>query len=281
VYFPIFGVEILIYDDILLRNYMKKIKVLILRTAGTNCDYETQFAFELCGAIAERIHINLLIENRNKIFDYNILALPGGFSYGDDIASGKILANELKYKLGDKIKKFALNGNPIIGICNGFQVLSKMGLLPNPKILKQSFTLTYNDSGKFECRWVYLKKEKVKNCCIWVRNIPNLISLPVAHSEGKFIPINNKLIDILTKKNQIVFRYSTKNGNVALSYPLSPNGSVGQIAGLCNDNGNVFGLMPHPERYIFALQHPAKAKINNDEYGWGKLIFQNAVDFMK
>jgi phosphoribosylformylglycinamidine synthase len=261
---------------------MKKVKALILRTAGTNCDYETQAAFEMCSAVAERVHINSLIENKDKIFEYNILAFPGGFSYGDDIASGKVLANEIKNKLGDKIKKFSLSGKPVIGICNGFQVLVKMGLLPEPKLFEQVSTLSYNDSDKFECRWVYLKTEKkVKNesNCIWTKNLPDIITLPVAHGEGKFIPINFKLLEELNKNNQIVFRYSTRNGAIP-EYPLAPNGSVEQIAGICNTKGNVFGLMPHPERYMFALQHPARECFDG-EYGWGKIIFQNAVDFVK
>jgi phosphoribosylformylglycinamidine synthase len=261
---------------------MKKVKVLILRTAGTNCDYETQAAFELCGAVTERVHINSLIENKDKIFKYDILAFPGGFSYGDDIASGKILANEIKNKLGDKIKKFALSGNPIIGICNGFQVLVKMGLLPDSKFFEQISTLSYNDSDKFECRWVYLKTEKKvinEYNCIWTKNLPDVITLPVAHGEGKFIPLNDKLLKELNKNSQIVFRYSTKSGTIP-EYPLAPNGSVEQIAGICNTKGNVFGLMPHPERYIFALQHPVKEGFDG-EYGWGKVIFQNAVNFSK
>ncbi|MCL2335640.1 MAG: phosphoribosylformylglycinamidine synthase subunit PurQ [Endomicrobia bacterium] len=286
---------------------MKKVKALILRTAGTNCDYETQAAFELCGASAERVHVNELIEKRDKVFEYDILAFPGGFSYGDDIASGKILANEVKNKLGDKIKKFALSGRPIIGICNGFQVLAKMGLLPDPKLFEQISTLSYNDSDKFECRWVYLKtikneKLKMKNSksviarsnevatrqsrdeyldskCIWTKNLPDIITLPVAHGEGKFIPGDKKLLESLNKNGQIVFRYCTKDGNEP-KYPLGPNGSVEQIAGICNISGNVFGLMPHPERYVFALQHPAREGFDG-EYGWGKRIFQNAVNFVK
>jgi phosphoribosylformylglycinamidine synthase len=261
---------------------MKKVKVLILRTAGTNCDYETQSAFELCGAYVERAHINSLIEKKDKIFEYDILAFPGGFSYGDDIASGKILANEVKNKLGDKIKKFALSGKPVIGICNGFQVLVKMGLLPDPKLFEQISTLSYNDSDKFECRWVYLKTEKkVKNKsnCIWTKNLPDIISLPIAHGEGKFIPNDKKLLEDLNKNNHIVFRYSAKDGSQP-QYPLAPNGSIEHIAGICNTKGNVFGLMPHPERYVYALQHPVKEGFDG-EYGWGKIIFQNAVDFVK
>jgi phosphoribosylformylglycinamidine synthase len=262
---------------------MKKAKVLILRTAGTNCDCETQAAFELSGAVAERIHINALIEKKDEIFEYDILAFPGGFSYGDDIASGKILANEVKNKLGDRIKKFALSGRPIIGICNGFQVLVKMGLLPDPELFEQVSTLYYNDSDKFECCWVYLKTEKkIKNesNCVWTKNLPDIISLPIAHGEGKFIPNGRKLLDSLNKNNQIVFRYCSKDGDKP-EYPLDPNGSVDQIAGICNTTGNIFGLMPHPERYIFALQHPARESFHGGEYGWGKVVFQNAVDFVK
>jgi phosphoribosylformylglycinamidine synthase len=257
---------------------MKKVKVLILRTAGTNCDYETQSAFELCGAVVERMHINSLIEKKDRIFEYDILAFPGGFSYGDDIASGKILANEVKNKLGSAVKKFALSGNPIIGVCNGFQILVKMGLLPDPKLFEQISTLSFNDSDKFECRWVYLKTESKSNC-IWTKNLPDIINLPVAHGEGKFIPIDNKLLESLNKNNQNVFKYCTKDGEKP-DYPLAPNGSVEHIAGICNVKGNIFGLMPHPERYVFALQHPLKEGFDG-KYGWGKIIFQNAVNFVK
>ncbi|MCL2390080.1 MAG: phosphoribosylformylglycinamidine synthase I, partial [Endomicrobia bacterium] len=236
------------------------------------------------------VHINALIENKNKIFEYDILAFPGGFSYGDDIASGKILANEIKNKLGDKVKKFALSGRPIIGICNGFQVLVKMGLLPDSKLFKQVSTLSYNDSDKFECRWVYLKTVRneelgVRNLntaeikCLWSRNLPDIITLPVAHGEGKFIPESKSLLESLNKSNQIVFRYCDKNG-LQPQYPLDPNGSMRQIAGISNDKGNVFGLMPHPERYVYALQHPSRESFNG-EHGWGKVIFQNAVDYVK
>jgi len=256
---------------------MKKVKALILRTAGTNCDYETQAAFELCGATAEKVHVNELIAKKDKIFEYDILAFPGGFSYGDDIASGKILANEVKNKLGDKVQKFALSGKPVIGVCNGFQVLAKMGLLPDPKLFEQVSTLSYNDSDKFECRWVYLKSEK--NNCLWTKNLPDIITLPVAHGEGKFIPLSKKLLDELKQNNQIVFKYSAKDGKVP-QYPLDPNGSTDQIAGISNIKGNVFGLMPHPERYVFALQHPAREGYDG-QFGWGHIVFHNAVNYVK
>ena len=179
-------------------NNMKKSKVIIIITAGTNCDYELKTAFELCGAVVDRIHINELISNKNKILSYDILAVPGGFSYGDDIASGKILSNEIKNKLGDNVRKFALSGKPIIGICNGFQVLVKMGLLPEPKNFEQISTLSYNDSNKFECRWVYLKTEKLNGntSCLWTRNLADVISLPVAHGEVKFVAAQEILTQI-------------------------------------------------------------------------------------
>ncbi|MDR2191311.1 MAG: phosphoribosylformylglycinamidine synthase subunit PurQ [Endomicrobium sp.] len=272
---------------------MKKVRALILRTAGTNCDCETQSAFELCGAVGEKAHINALIKDKDKIFEYDILVFPGGFSYGDDIASGKILANEIKNKLGAQIKKFALSGRPIIGICNGFQVLVKMGLLPDTDLFEQVSTLSYNDSAKFECRWTYLKTQKkvsenskavIKNRvkraeCLWTQGLPEIISLPVAHGEGKFMPKDKNLLEELNNNNQIVFRYCAKDGGEP-NYPLSPNGSVEQIAGICNKKGNVFGLMPHPERYVYALQHPARETYNG-LHGWGKIIFQNAVDYAR
>jgi phosphoribosylformylglycinamidine synthase len=259
---------------------MKKIKVIIIRTAGTNCDYELQSAFEMCGAIAERVHVNELISNKNKILSYDILAVPGGFSYGDDIASGKILSNELKNKLGDNIKKFALSGKPIIGICNGFQVLVKMGLLPKPEKFEQISTLSYNDSNKFECRWVYLKTQKKNNDtkCIWTKKLPDVISLPVAHGEGKFIA-DEKVLKQIEENSQVVFRYCDRKG-LKTQYPQDPNGSINEIAGICNEKGNVFGLMPHPERYVYALQHPAREGFDG-VYGWGKQIFQNSIDFLK
>ncbi|MDR0915232.1 MAG: phosphoribosylformylglycinamidine synthase I [Endomicrobium sp.] len=255
-----------------------KVKVLILRVAGTNCEYETKFAFELCGAHVDCLHINKLIVTKTKMFEYDILVLPGGFSYGDDISSGKVLANELKNILGDQIRKFALSGKPIIGICNGFQVLVKMGLLPYSDRCDQVSTLYYNDSGQFECRWIYLRIEQESNC-IWTKNLPNIITLPVAHGEGKFIPINIQLIDDLNINHQVVLRYSSQDGNIP-DYPLNPNGSISRIAGICNKQGNVFGLMPHPERYVLALQHPVRNNVK-EEYGYGKIVFQNAVNFCK
>lgn len=176
---------------------MKKPKVVVLRTAGTNCDRETVFAFEFAGADVDLIHINEFIRGKKSLQPYKILAIPGGFSYGDDIAAGKVLANELKYKLRDKVEKFVKNGKLVIGICNGLQVLVKTGLLPHS-------TLTFNDSGKFEDRWVYLKNVNRGNC-IFTRGI-DIIYLPVAHAEGKFTTDKNTLKE-LKERDEVVFKY--------------------------------------------------------------------------
>lgn len=257
-----------------------KPKVIILRTAGTNCDYETQAAFELAGAIATRVHINEIINGSVNLNDFQILALPGGFSYGDDIASGKILANEIKYKLMDEIKKFNEYGKPIIGICNGFQVLVKMGLLPDDNF-KQSCSLIFNDSDRFECRWVYLKVNNFNtiNKCLWTKNLPPIISLPVAHGEGKFVTIDNTVLKRIEKEGKVVFRYTDLYGQKQ-GYPFNPNGSLNNIAGITNSRGNILGLMPHPERFIFSWQHPGwtNRSFNSDIYGFGLKIFRNAVE---
>lgn len=265
------------------KSLNNKVKVIVSRTAGTNCDFETVYAFELAGAKAERVHINMLIKGEKKLADYDILAIPGGFSYGDDIAAGKILANELRYKLYDQIVEFAANKKPIIGICNGFQVLVKTGLLPGmnglmtDQLQVQTATLTYNDSGKFECRWIKLKR--VESNCIWTKDLKGIISLPVAHGEGKLVFENEKYQDEVIKNKQIVFQYVDENGNLA-GYPYNPNGSVLNIAGICNPEGNILGMMPHPERYLTKYNHPHWTRLDLSKEGDGLQIFRNAVDYV-
>ena len=258
---------------------MKKIRVLVLRTAGTNCDKETAFAFEEAGAVAELVHINRLSSAELKLSKYQILAIPGGFSYGDDIASGKILANELKYGIDEELRKFVRDGKLIIGICNGFQILVKSGLLPNLSGEETiETTLTLNDSAKFEDRWVYLKKAKSK--CIWTESIKDIIYLPVAHGEGKFIPKDKDILARLRKEGLVVLEYSDEKGSKR-GFPYNPNGSVENIAGICDKTGRIFGLMPHPERHISFLQHPRWTRQMNRERGDGFAIFKNGVDFVK
>jgi len=255
---------------------MLKPKVCVLRSAGTNCDQETAAAFSLAGASAELLHINRLVSNKRTLDDFGILALPGGFSYGDDIASGKIFANELRFKLVDSLRKFIAAGKLIIGICNGFQILVKSGLLPGDANFSQTTSLIINDSGKFESRWVYLKPGDSN--CVWTKGLRKIIYLPVAHGEGKFVVGDQQVLNRLKRNKQIVFRYSDLAGNFS-GYPDNPNGSVENIAGVCDQAGRVFGLMPHPERHIYAAQHPRKEQLEKETDGLQ--IFKNGVNFIK
>lgn len=267
---------------------MTKPRVLVLRTAGTNCDKETAFAFETAGATTELVHINELTRRGRDLSRYQILALPGGFTYGDDIASGKILANELRFKLEESLQKFIEDGKPIIGICNGFQILVKAGLLPNLSGDFQTIeaTLTLNDSNKFEDRWVHLRRpqgQSTKSKCIWTEGIDDVISLPVAHGEGKFIPRNTETLKALKKECMIALEYTDPHG-LSKGYPYNPNGSIDNIAGICDITGRVFGLMPHPERHISVYQGPdwtRKTKKIIREEADGLIIFKNGIRFVK
>lgn len=254
-----------------------KPKVIILRTAGTNCDYETDYAFKLAGAQTELVHINRLILGERDLREFDILAIPGGFSYGDDISAGVLLANELKYKLRDRMYQFVDEGKLIIGICNGFQVLVKSGLLPGFEGMrgKQLVTLHLNDSAKFECRWVYLKLQTDR--CLFTKGIKEMIYLPVAHAEGKFIAPKD-VLDRLDREGQVVFRYVGPDGKPS-GYPHNPNGSMRDIAGICDPTGRIFGLMPHPERFLWRYNHPRWTREKLPEEGDGLAIFKNAVRY--
>lgn len=265
---------------------MRTVKTIILRTAGTNCDKETAFAFKKAGSETDLVHINELVRREKQLKDYHILAIPGGFTYGDDISSGKILANELKFKLENDIRKFTREGKLVIGICNGFQVLVKAALLPNISGTFENIesTLTLNDSNKFEDRWIHLQRPRSSKC-VWTKGIDNVIELPIAHGEGKFIPIDKNILNTMKKEGLIVFEYVTGNGRPAKGYPDNPNGSTDNIAGICDQTGRVFGLMPHPERHIDNYQHPCwtRKNVKNKEKntGDGFDIFKNGVEFAK
>ncbi|MDD5561024.1 MAG: phosphoribosylformylglycinamidine synthase I [Candidatus Omnitrophica bacterium] len=256
---------------------MKKIKVCILRSAGTNCDKETAAAFKIAGAEPELLHINSLVSRKRVLGDFHILALPGGFSYGDDIASGKIFANELRFKLADSLRQFIAEGKLIIGICNGFQILVKSGLLPGSKDLKQDTSLIINDSGKFEARWVYLKPG---GKCVWTKGLKKAIYLPVAHGEGKFVTQDRSVLNRLKKNRQVVFQYCDAEGRLC-AYPGNPNGSIENIAGITDQTGRILGLMPHPERHIYAAAHPRKWGLRFNREGDGLQIFRNGVEYVK
>jgi phosphoribosylformylglycinamidine synthase I len=247
------------------------VKTIVLRAPGTNCDAETVFAFEQAGSEVDLVHVNRLISHELKLADYQILVIPGGFTYGDDIAAGKVLANELQLKLGEDIRHFFEAGGLILGICNGFQVLVKAGFLPEPHSNGHSqVTLTANDSGKFECRWVNLAVNK-ESPCVFTNGMESMY-IPVAHGEGKFVAAPEILSDI-----NVVVRYTDERGDIEAGYPHNPNGSVGNIAGICDSSGRIFALMPHPERHIRGTQHPQWTRLGAKQYGDGFPIFQNAV----
>jgi phosphoribosylformylglycinamidine synthase subunit PurQ / glutaminase len=257
---------------------MKKPKVLVLTGYGINCDYETQTAFAQAGGDAKRVHINDIIDGKVSLDDYQIIAFPGGFSFGDDIGAGKVLAVKFEFRLGGALRKFVSEGNLVIGICNGFQAITKLGILPAVgKAGTQEATLTFNDSGRFEDRWVYLKVNE-KSPCIFTKNLDRMY-LPVRHGEGKFIAANDKIQSLIMNNQQVALQYCDEQGNPTQEYPLNPNGSPMAIAGVCDPTGRIFGLMPHPEAYLFKTNHPRWTRETLPEEGIGQKIFHNAVEF--
>jgi phosphoribosylformylglycinamidine synthase I len=254
---------------------MSKVKVMVLRAPGTNCDGETVFAFQQAGATVSLVHVNQLIRHERRLSDYHIMVIPGGFVYGDDIAAGRVLANELKWKLGDDIKEFIASGGLMLGICNGFQVMAKAGILPDLNNLSgPHLTLATNDSGRFECRWVNMVVDK-KSPCVFTQGMDS-VYLPVAHGEGKVITDIRGLREI-----DAVLYYTDESGNMQAGYPHNPNGSMNNIAGVCDPTGRLFALMPHPERHIRFTQHPQWTRKKPREFGDGFPIFQNAVKWVK
>lgn len=256
---------------------MKAPKVLILRTAGTNCDLETASAFKIAGGAPELVHINELKSGKKKIFDYAIVALPGGFSYGDDISAGRILANEIRTQLKE-LRAFIRSGRPVIGICNGFQALVKSGLLPQSPSGEQVATLASNDSNLFETRWVRLRLN-LQNPSLFTVGLPEIIELPVAHGEGKFIVKSPKILESLKKSRAIIMQYVNEEGKFS-GFPYNPNGSLFNIAAITNPEGNCLGMMPHPERYVSRYHHPNWTRQTFVKEGIGIEIFKNAVKYV-
>ncbi|MBN1256855.1 MAG: phosphoribosylformylglycinamidine synthase I [Planctomycetes bacterium] len=257
---------------------MAAVKALVLRTAGTNCDEETRYAFEACGAEAELVHVNNLVKGEHHLSAYQILALPGGFTYGDDVASGKVFAVELVKALGQELQEFVDKGGLVIGICNGFQVLVKTGLLPDAQLTgaeERKLTLTHNDSHKFEDRWVWLEADQ-NTRCIFAEG-GERIPVPVAHAEGKLVARSPEVLAELESGGQVVYRYINEDGSEPC-YPADPNGSIGHIAGICDPTGRIFGLMPHPERNFFPYHHPQWTRQGMKKEGEGVRIFRRAVE---
>ena len=228
-------------------------RVLVLRAPGTNCDEETVAAWERAGATVESRHIATLVADPKALDAYQVLTLPGGFSFGDDLGAGRILASRLGSVLGDTLRRFRDRDGLVLGICNGFQVLVKAGLLPGLPAAMGPASLTFNDSGHFEARWVRLIPTPGLSPFL---TDAEPIELPVAHGEGKFVMTQGNSIAHLAAAGQVVLRYADADGQPATTFPANPNGSTGAIAGLCDPSGRIFGLMPHPERFVESIHHP-------------------------
>ncbi len=259
---------------------MKRPRTCVLRTDGINCDEETFYAFEKAGAECRMVHVNQLRSGEEKLSAYQILALPGGFSYGDDVHSGKILAVELASFLREQLLAFVNDGKLVLGICNGFQVLVRTGLLPDRSPGAIKATLMFNDSSHFECRWVNLSIER--SHCVFTRGMEgSVINIQVAHGEGKFYTDTATMQDI-ENREQVVFRYTDAGGRPTMNYPDNPNGSLNAVAGICDSTGRIMGMMPHPERYVEKKQHPNWRRLTHaDNAPDGLVIFQNAVAYIR
>ncbi len=320
---------------------MEQVRAIVLRAAGINTDLETQYALELAGAKADRVHINRVIEDKTLLDQYQILIFPGGFSYGDDVAAGKIMANQVAHHLAEPVRRFIDDGKLVLGICNGFQVLVKAGILPGgsekgrsglysstkslgsislkngrdealdarrsefrlqagedrpnaglPTDLPSSepsaagdwepfrqedVTITYNDSNKYEDRWVYLMP--CTDRCVFIEP-QRQICVPIAHGEGKIVTKSDEALQKLKDGGYVAYKYVDENGEEG-PYPINPNGSIESIAGLTDRTGRVLGLMPHPERYVRRTQHPHWSRLGEDLDPDGIKIFRNAVKYVR
>jgi phosphoribosylformylglycinamidine synthase len=270
---------------------MKQVNALVLTGFGLNCDEETAYAFELAGASAQKVHINRLVSGQTNLENFHILAFGGGFSWGDDHGAGVIQALKLKNHIGRDLLRFVDQGKLIIGICNGFQALVNLGLLPglDNDYTKRSVSITFNDCGNFRDQWVHLAANP-KSPCVFTKGM-ELADYPVRHGEGKFIA-DQTVIDTLLAGNQVVFQYADANGTPANgAFPLNPNGSVLDIAGICDPTGRVFGLMPHPEGYNHFTNHPDWTRTTQGLKRAGKpldkgvtvgiRLFKNGVDYIR
>lgn len=250
-------------------------KVLVLTGDGINCERETARAFALAGADPRIVHVNDLLANPRSLADYQAMAFPGGFSFGDDLGSGQVLALKISLQLGDELREFVNAKKPVIGICNGFQALTKLGLLPEPFGVR-SMALARNTSGHFMNRWVGLEAEK-NSVCIWTKNLTEngaAFGLPARHGEGRVV--------FRQGEEEVIHRTLSQNGQIALRYDAEVNGSYARIAGICDPSGLVFGLMPHPEAAVSMLQHPHSSRLaDRTAEGVGLKFFRNCVSYLR
>jgi phosphoribosylformylglycinamidine synthase len=268
-------------------NKIKKPRSLVLSGNGINCELETAHANRLAGFDVEIVHISALMEGAKNIHDYDFLNLPGGFLDGDDLGAGKAQAVKWRHQriagsgntFVDELARFVAEGKLILGICNGFQLLTKTGLLPaiGGDHETQSVTLTFNDSGRFEDRWVFLRANTFSSC-IFTKDIDK-IYLPVRHGEGKLVARDEGTVARLAHEGHIVMQYCDEEGRVRDEFPYNPNGSAASIAGLCDPTGRIFGLMPHPEAFVHYTQHPRWTRQELPEEGEGMKIFRNAYRY--
>jgi phosphoribosylformylglycinamidine synthase len=262
------------------RRRKRKPRVLILQASGTNRDRDAERACAMAGGDPTIVHVSQLLSGEHKLLDYGMLVIPGGFSYGDALGAGTLLALDLRYRLGDALTQFIDNGRPVLGICNGFQALVKAGILPGADFVQgaqRKVTLAPNQLGQFECRWVYLQPNP-DSPCLFTKGISGPLYCPVAHGEGRLLAADDATLDKLTQDNLITLRYVDDRGQPA-DYPADPNGSALHIAGLCNAAGNVLGLMPHLENHISQWQHP---RWQRGETGMiGLTLFENAIKAVK
>ena len=262
---------------------MSKVKALVITGFGLNCEKETTAAFEYVGAGVSMVHLNDLIAGKRSLKEFQILAFIGGFSFGDHLGAGTVFANRVHFRLQDELKEFIAAGKLIIGICNGFQTISRLGIVPalNGNYFVQQAALAHNDSGVFRDDWCVLRANQ-SSPCVFTKGI-DLIRLPLRHGEGKFVADAATLKQI-EAKNLVAFRYANADGSLATEFPANPNGSLNSIAGICDETGRVFGLMPHPEAFLSPYNSPTwtadQLKGELPKEGDGVAIFRNAVEYL-
>lgn len=270
----------------------KQVRAVVISGNGTNCEREVAHACRLAGAeVVDVVHVAELLSGRSRLDDYHLLNLAGGFLDGDDLGSAKAGANRLTHAaikgrgetLSDQLQRFIADGKLVMGVCNGFQLMTKMGLLPalGGNYRRQSATLTFNDGGRFEDRWCYLRVDR-ESPCVFTRGLTGLY-LPVRHGEGKFVVENDEVMQEIETRHLAVVRYCDHTYRVpTMEYPLNPNGSMAAIAGICDETGRLFGLMPHPEAYLHRTHHPRWTREPDlPEEGMGLWLYNNAVKYIR